>query len=118
MSSKTKQLVSDLKTLRLVLAYLTQYDCITFYNFVSTLRTAESAMKSGGWVLLDSAETLFITAKKRVFDGLESKEKKDKTKKSSKETNLFEENPKWTEIGKVVAEIRNELIYGRAADSD
>ena len=109
MSSKTKQLVSDLKTLRLVLAYLTQYDCITFYNFVSTLRTAESAMKSGGWVLLDSAETLFITAKKRVMDGLESNEKKDKTKDSSKETNLFEENPKWTEIGKVVAEIRDEL---------
>ena len=62
LSAKTKQLVrseivsfsvfhcpvtwfSDLKTLHLVLGYLTQYDCITFYNFVATLKTAESAMR-------------------------------------------------------------------------
>ena len=67
LSGKSRQLVSDLKTLRLVLTFLTQYDCITFYNFVSTLKTTESAIKSGGWVLLDSAETLFNTARDRVF---------------------------------------------------
>ena len=67
LSAKSRQMVSDLKTLRLVLTYLTQYDCITFYTFVSTLKTTESAMKSGGWVLLDSAETLFLTARDRVF---------------------------------------------------
>jgi len=35
---KTKQLVSDLKTLRLVLRHLTQYDCVTFHNMVNSIR--------------------------------------------------------------------------------
>ena len=39
---------------------------------VTALRTAESAIKSStGWVFLDSAETLFITAKERVFAAIE-----------------------------------------------
>jgi len=101
LSGKTRMLVSDLKTLRLVLTYLTQYDCITFYNFVSTLKTTESALKSGGWVLLDSAETLFITARDRVFRNLDKKLKEGEK--------MFEENPKWTEIGKIIVEIRDEI---------
>ena len=107
LSAKSRQLVSDLKTLRLVLTYLTQYDCITFYTFVSTLKTTESAMKSGGWVLLDSAETLFLTARDRVFSNMENSKKKGKT--GDKES-LFEENPKWTEIGKVIEEIKEEMV--------
>lgn len=102
--------MSDLKTLRLVLTYLTQYDCVTFYSFVSTLKTTESAMKSGGWVLLDSAETLFLTARDRVFANME--DKKTKKKKGEAEEDMFEENPKWTEIGKVVEEIKEELVSG------
>eukprot|EP00092_Neocalanus_flemingeri_P022527 GFUD01024429.1.p1 GENE.GFUD01024429.1~~GFUD01024429.1.p1 ORF type:complete len:846 (-),score=291.30 GFUD01024429.1:125-2662(-) len=107
LSGKTKQLVSDLKTLRMVLTYLTQYDCITFYNFISTLKTAESAMKSGGWVLLDSAETLFLTSKARVFDSIESSKPKNKPK--SDNSGRFEENPKWAEIGTLLEEIKEEL---------
>lgn len=38
LSWNTRQLVADLKTLRAVLTYLTQYDCITFHAFVSSLR--------------------------------------------------------------------------------
>merc|ERR1719244_1206649 len=111
LSGKTKQLVSDLKTLRMVLTYLTQYDAVTFYNFISTLKTTESAIKSGGWVLLDSAESLFLTSQVRVFSSLNvdgvSNNKKAKTNSSKKEG--FEENPKWTEIGKILDEIRAEI---------
>lgn len=107
LSGKTRQLISDLKTLRMVLTYLTQYDCITFYNLIATLKTAESAMKSGGWVLLDSAETLFLTSKARVFDSIESSKPKNKAK--SENSGRFEENPKWAEIGKILEEIKEEL---------
>ena len=110
LSFKTRQLVADLKTLRLVLTYLTQYDAITFFNFVSTLKTAESAMKSGGWVLLDSAETLFLTAQKRVFPGGTQKD----AKRSKKEQEGFERNPKWEEIGKIVEEVREEVKAAKA----
>ena len=110
LSGKSRQLVSDLKTLRLVLTYLTQYDCITFYNFVSTLKTTESAIKSGGWVLLDSAETLFISARDRVFENMD----KDNKKKNGKEdVKMFEENPKWTEIAKIIEEIKEEMTVTR-----
>ena len=103
LSGKSRQLIADLKTLRLVLTYLTQYDCITFYNFVSTLRTAENAMKSGGWIILDSAETLFVTARDRVFKKMENK-----NKKKSEDEKMFEENPKWKEIGQIIEEVRAE----------
>ena len=106
LSGKSRQLVSDLKTLRLVLTYLTQYDCITFYNFVSTLKTTESAIKSGGWVLLDSAETLFISARDRVFENMD---KDNKKKKGKEDVKMFEENPKWTEIAKIIEEIKEEM---------
>ena len=79
-----KQLTSYPKTLRMMLTYLTQYDCIifykliAFYNIIATLKTAESAMKSGVWVLLDSAKTLFLVPKARVFDAIESSKPRNK----------------------------------------
>jgi len=107
LSGKTKQLISDLKTLRSLMIYLTQYDCITFYTLVCALRTAESAMKSSsGWVLLDSAEALYLTATQRVFSAVEpSAAKKAKT---SKDHDL-EENPKWDIISEILEEIRAEI---------
>ena len=90
LSWKTKQLVSDMKTLKSILVHLTNYDSITFYSFVSALRTTESAMRSGGWMVLDSAETLFCTAKARVFgpeSGGKDGAKKAKVRKSHQ--NLF-----------------------------
>ena len=65
-------------------------------------------MKSGGWVLLDSAETLFLTARDRVFSNMENNKKKKG--KAGDADYLFEENPKWTEIGKVIEEIKDELV--------
>ncbi|XP_043349285.1 DNA repair endonuclease XPF isoform X2 [Dermochelys coriacea] len=40
---KTKSLVQDLKILRTLLQYLTQYDCVTFLNLVESLRATEKA---------------------------------------------------------------------------
>ena len=83
---------------------------MTFLSFVSALRTTENAVKSGGWMILDAAETLFLTARDRVFANME--DKKTKKKKGDAEQDMFEENPKWTEIGKVVEEIKEELVSG------
>jgi len=33
---------------------------------VKSLKTTEQALKSAGWMLLDAAENLFVTAKARV----------------------------------------------------
>lgn len=67
LSGKTKQLITDLGTLRTLLVSLTQYDCVTYNVVVKSLQTTERAIKNSGWMLLDSAEHLFITSKARVF---------------------------------------------------
>lgn len=47
---------------------------MTFYNLVNSLRSTEKALQSSGWMLLNSAETLFLNAKLRVF-GTDSSKK-------------------------------------------
>eukprot|EP00095_Tigriopus_kingsejongensis_P010571 snap_masked-scaffold1137_size60140-processed-gene-0.6 protein:Tk10571 transcript:snap_masked-scaffold1137_size60140-processed-gene-0.6-mRNA-1 annotation:"dna repair endonuclease xpf" len=115
LSWKTKQLVSDLKTLRMVLNFLTQYDCITFYAFVSALRTTENAMKSGGWMILDAAETLFQASKERVFGPFKTaQEFETKRKKLAATRNPqdlpFELNPKWEALTEIMGEIKLDVV--------
>ena len=96
-------MVSDLGTLRTLLVSLTQYDCVTFNCVASSLRTTEQALRSAGWMLLDAAETLFVTAKARVYGA------KAKDYVNDPPTLLLEQNPKWTALLEVVKEIRLEL---------
>lgn len=96
LSMKTKQLVADLKTLRHVLTYLTKYDCVTFNTLVSSLRSTEYAMKSWGWLLLDSAETLFVVSKQRVIG------KKDNDSSLGVKPEV---NPKWEVLSEILEEV-------------
>lgn len=41
LGAKTKALVRDLKVLRVLLLYLTQYDCVTFLNLLESLRSSQ-----------------------------------------------------------------------------
>ncbi|KAI5934226.1 DNA repair endonuclease XPF [Manis javanica] len=43
LGAKTKSLVQDLKILRTLLQYLSQYDCITFLKLLESLRATEKA---------------------------------------------------------------------------
>uniref|UniRef100_A0A0K2T0T9 DNA repair endonuclease XPF n=2 Tax=Lepeophtheirus salmonis TaxID=72036 RepID=A0A0K2T0T9_LEPSM len=105
LSWKTKQLIQDMKTLRTLLLFLTQYDAVTFHGLVSALRTTENAMKTGGWMLLDSAETLFLTAETRLTGS-----KMDSTPKKPKLQNFYiEENPKWLALSDILREIKENI---------
>lgn len=55
---------------------MTQYDCVTFYNLINSLKTTEKAIQSSGWMFLGAAETLFVNAKLRVFGSGASPTKK------------------------------------------
>lgn len=41
LGAKTKALVHDLKVLRVLSLYLTQYDCVTFLNLLESLRSSQ-----------------------------------------------------------------------------
>ncbi|RUS69234.1 hypothetical protein EGW08_023005, partial [Elysia chlorotica] len=124
LSARTRQLISDLKTLRLVLRHLTQYDCITFYSLVQSIRSSEKSFgQNSGWLFLDAADSLFTHAKERVYGRKKLKQnqaKKKKTEKPEEEDEECEESddedaapslepcPKWETLSEILAEITEE----------
>ncbi|XP_039089538.1 DNA repair endonuclease XPF isoform X1 [Hyaena hyaena] len=118
LGAKTKSLVQDLKILRTLLQYLSQYDCITFLNLLESLRATEKAFgQNSGWLFLDSSTSMFVNARARVYHLPDSKMNK-KSKMSEKmeikevqETKkelVLESNPKWEALTEVLKEIEAE----------
>ncbi|KAG9452536.1 hypothetical protein H6P81_005440 [Aristolochia fimbriata] len=62
---RTKQLVSDLRTLRKLLDYLVRYDAVTYLKYLDTLRVSEGVRSV--WIFADSSNKIFEFAKKRVY---------------------------------------------------
>nr|XP_033329091.1 DNA repair endonuclease XPF isoform X1 [Megalopta genalis] len=95
LSPTSKQLLSDLKTLRALLACLTYEDCVSFYSMLNRLRTMEYAVKNSGWLMLDCVDVLFKNAKNRVYN-----EKTGELKPES--------NPKWAALTEIFLEIQHQ----------
>ncbi|GLT91150.1 hypothetical protein SLE2022_090520 [Rubroshorea leprosula] len=135
LGKKTKQLVSDLKTLRKLLDYLVRYDAVSFLKYLDTLRVSESFRSV--WIFAESSYKIFDYAKKRVYrfgrsDGkinAKTKIKSSKKRKlkedddngeeaisSSSTTSMnttvleevLEESPKWKVLRDVLEEIEEE----------
>lgn len=94
LSTTTKQLLSDLKTVRSLIISLTYEDSVSFYAMLNRLRTMEYAMKAGGWIMLDEFENLFKYARSRVY-----------TEKNELKP---EPNPKWEALSEVLFEIQEQ----------
>ncbi|KAM6963536.1 DNA repair endonuclease XPF [Tautogolabrus adspersus] len=119
LGAKTKALVQDLKVLRVLLLYLTQYDCVTFLNLLESLRSSQKIFGSNsGWLFLDSSTSMFVNARGRVFHFPESKKKlkvgaEAEKQKSSLTTEVkrelvLENSPKWAALTEVLQEIERE----------
>ncbi|KFO91423.1 DNA repair endonuclease XPF, partial [Buceros rhinoceros silvestris] len=118
LGAKTKSLVQDLKILRTLLLYLTQYDCVTFLNLLESLKASEKAFgENSGWLFLDSSTSMFLNARARVYRIADEKlnqkgkvsEKSDVTKENELKRELvLESNPKWEALREVLKEIENE----------
>uniref|UniRef100_A0A673VTU3 DNA repair endonuclease XPF n=1 Tax=Suricata suricatta TaxID=37032 RepID=A0A673VTU3_SURSU len=118
LGAKTKSLVQDLKILRTLLQYLSQYDCITFLNLLESLRATEKAFgQNSGWLFLDSSTSMFVNARARVYHLPDAKmDKKGKISekmeiKEAQETKkelVLESNPKWEALTEVLKEIEAE----------
>lgn len=68
LGKKTKQLVSDLRTLRKLLDYLVRYDAVTYLKYLDTLRVSEGVRSI--WIFAESSYKIFELAKKRVYQVL------------------------------------------------
>ncbi|CAF3786827.1 unnamed protein product [Rotaria magnacalcarata] len=116
-SIRTKQLINDIKTLRLFVLHLTQYDCVTFYNAVQAIFINEklygsrgknihsSQGSTGSWLYLPAAERLLMASKCRVF-GEVAKKQVQQVKDDEEPVAKLEENPKLKLVSDVLQEIR------------
>ncbi|XP_026861910.2 DNA repair endonuclease XPF [Electrophorus electricus] len=117
LGAKTKSLVQDLKILRTLLLYLTQYDCVTFLNLLESLRSSQKNFGSNsGWLFLDSSTSMFVNARSRVYHIPELKKKlkvgeadqKPSPTAPLKRQLVLEKNPKWEALSEVLQEIEKD----------
>ncbi|KAG1354368.1 DNA repair endonuclease UVH1 [Cocos nucifera] len=110
---KTKQLVSDLKTLRKLLDYLVRYDAVTYLKYLDTLRVSEGVRSV--WIFADSSPRIFELAKKRVYqvvraDGLKINTDGKSAASKKRRANDDHKREKQNESG---ASLSNEADGGR-----
>ncbi|KAI8332645.1 hypothetical protein BC941DRAFT_436197 [Chlamydoabsidia padenii] len=118
----TKQLVGDLKVLRQLLTYLTNYDCVSFNSFVETIITSNTPTPSARmlkrqsqWLFLDAADQLITSARKRVYVKSTDKEYESTPDMAYNHTLVgdlpnntrlvLEEQPKWKLLQDILDEI-------------
>jgi DNA excision repair protein ERCC-4 len=122
-SGKTKNLLQDLKTIRKLLGYMSSYDCVTFYSFLETLVAAAAPTTvfktepSSPWLMLDAAQIVIASARKRVY----RQRKKSTTSSAASPSSVgvkmepvLEEQPKWKILLDVIKEIHEEKAQGDA----
>ncbi|KAJ3607745.1 hypothetical protein NHX12_024796 [Muraenolepis orangiensis] len=117
LGAKTKGLVQDLKVLRVLLLYLTQYDCVTFLNLLESLRSSQKNFGSNsGWLFLDSSTSMFMNARSRVYRYPENQKKQKLGLEANakpltaaaaegKRELVLEKSPKWAALAEVLEEI-------------
>lgn len=120
LGKRTKQLVSDLKTLRKLLDYLSRYDAVTYLKYLDSLRASESFRSV--WVFAESSFKIFELAKKRVYHFARSdgrKRKPDNRNKDGDDSRATANNgvvlektleapPKWKVLREILIEIQEE----------
>ncbi|KAK4102070.1 DNA repair protein [Parathielavia hyrcaniae] len=121
-SWKTKQIVSDLTVLRGMLHSILALDAVSFLQQLDTIHAAHSPapgstrQTQSPWLFLDAAQTIFDTAKRRVYSS---------NQRPGPDTNnidalrpVLEEQPKWAVLAEVLEEIDRDLYFEPAARDD
>mmetsp|Transcript_50004 Transcript_50004/g.56630 ORF Transcript_50004/g.56630 Transcript_50004/m.56630 type:complete len:1000 (-) Transcript_50004:111-3110(-) len=115
---QTKQLVTDLRTLRTLFSSLIQYDCVTFWKLINSLKTTSAASRHPAlWLLTPAANLLFRCAKERIYKIHHDKSTDNVPQQVGRLIPVLEENPKWRLLNKVLLEIE-EIETKQQSQSD
>lgn len=112
-SWKSKQIVTDLATLRQLLYQLLNYDSVTFNRILETIvaintpSPGSTRQNHSPWLFLDASHTIFETAKGRVIENTHTDDSSDSREPTT--TQILEELPKWVQLGEVLDEIESDL---------
>ncbi|ORZ05671.1 DNA repair protein [Lobosporangium transversale] len=110
-TSKTKQLVGDLKTLRNLLSYLVSYDSVNFNLYLETILATHNASSGNYWLLTDPADKIYTTAKSRVFLHQMGYQDPDDPSMLPNTRPIVEELPKWNVLSEIMDEIELEMHH-------
>jgi DNA excision repair protein ERCC-4 len=114
---QTKQLVTDLKTLRTLFHALLTYDCVSFWNLLCSIQSVSAASRHPAlWLLDPAADVIYKKAKQRVYTIKLAEEPNQQLQQDgaikTPTTNIatfqavLEENPKWKLLKQVLLEIK------------
>lgn len=117
-SWRTKEIANDLTTLRSILHALLYYDCVSLLKYLDTILATHSPppgstrQNQSPWLFLDAADTIFKTAKDRVYSGkVQDKEALPAGYLPDTLSPVLEEQPKWALLSEILAEIETEQYF-------
>lgn len=116
---KTRQVVRDLTLLRTILHALLTYDAVDFNKYLDTVLAASqpppgsTKQNQSPWLFLDAADTIFTTAKRRVYTGKVSNAELAKNSNAVPDSlsPVLEELPKWTQLSEILQEIEQDAYF-------
>lgn len=120
-SFRSKQLVTDLSSLRQMLHFLLTYDCVAFNKAMETIfetnNTAQKSRNQGqsSWLFLEAANTIFTLSRQRVYKSKSGADAPIGTLPFDIEPTL-EEQPKWEQLSEILTEIQSELHFNPPTD--
>ncbi|KAI9880751.1 MAG: hypothetical protein M1830_000640 [Pleopsidium flavum] len=125
-SYRTRQIVNDLSVLRSVLHSLLTYDAVSFNRYLDTILAAHSPppgstrQNQSPWLFLDAANTIFQTARRRVYTGKVNDTSVPEGAMALSETlrSVLEEQPKWALLADVLEEIERDVYFNPVTRDD
>jgi len=121
-SWKTRQIVNDLTVLRGLLNNILTYDAVSFLQHLDTIHAAHSPppgstrQTQSPWLFLDAAQTIFDTARRRVYSANPKAVSQGQNIDSLRP--VLEELPKWGMLAEVLEEIDRDLYFEPPARDD
>lgn len=123
-SFKTRQIVRDLTLLRTILSAVLAYDAVSFNRYLDTVLAASTPpagsnrQNQSPWLFLPAADTIFSTARKRVYAGDIGGANPDEAQREFPDSlrPVLEEQPKWKVLADVLQEIERDVYFNPVKD--
>ena len=125
-SYRTRQIVNDLSVLRSVLHALLTYDAVSFNKYLDTILAAHqpppgsNRQNQSPWLFLDAANTIFETAKRRVYTGKPNDGEVPEASGALPDSlrPVLEEQPKWALLADILEEIERDAYFNPGIRDD
>ena len=125
-SYRTRQIVNDLSVLRSILHALLTYDAVSFNKYLDTILAAHqpppgsNRQNQSPWLFLDAANTIFETAKRRVYTGnpMQGDVLEAPGALADSLHPVLEEQPKWALLAEILEEIDRDAYFNPGIHDD